>query len=89
MQNIQSKTFDQRFTSYQIVRDRDARTITLHQHDYISEVLEMAQMSTCAPISAPPTIFNHLSHNQAPQNESEATERKRIQSYSGSFDAYR
>jgi hypothetical protein len=68
----------QKFTSYQISRDRDARTITLHQHDYISEVLELAKMTTCSTISAPPSIFNHLSHNQSPQTEAECAEMKRI-----------
>ena len=43
-----------KFTSYQVVRDREAATIILHQHDYVMELLQMANMPTCSTLSAPP-----------------------------------
>ena len=36
-----------RFLMYQVQRDRSKGTIVLHQNDYIREILEMANMSSC------------------------------------------
>lgn len=60
-----------KFTSYQIERDRLEHTITIHQHDYISELISSAQMPLCAPLSAPPTTLNHLSKTMSPQSDIE------------------
>lgn len=38
-----------RYLSYQVSRNRRGKTLVLHQHDYIKEVLDMVNMGCCAP----------------------------------------
>ena len=63
-----------RFLSYQITRDFKNRSITLHQNDYIVEVLEMANMSNCAPANNPGDLYKSLSSLDSPQTEEERVE---------------
>ena len=67
-----------RFTSYQVARNRANRTITLHQHDYIAELLQLVKMPLCVPLSAPPTEINHLSTAMCPTTPSEQQDMARI-----------
>jgi Reverse transcriptase (RNA-dependent DNA polymerase)/Integrase core domain len=53
-----------RFTSYQV--ERDENTLTLFQHDYVAEVLDMARMSDCTPTKSPGEHFKLLSSAGCP-----------------------
>jgi hypothetical protein len=67
-----------RYTSYQLTRDRNARTITLHQYDYISELLQFANMNTCIPLETIPTTLNYLSSKGSPKTDNERDTMRRI-----------
>jgi hypothetical protein len=62
------------FTSYEITRDRKAKTITLHQSKYAQELLDFTNMTDCIPLDAPPLSINDLSKEQCPTTPSEKTE---------------
>ena len=55
-----------KFTSYQVIRNFDQRTITLHQEQYIRELLAFTSMENSIPLSAPPTVINFLSKDDCP-----------------------
>ena len=67
-----------RYTSYQLNRDRESKTLTLHQYDYISELLQFANMGTCIPLDNIPATFNHLSSEDSPKTEKERETMRRI-----------
>lgn len=60
-----------RFLSYQVSRDRKKKTTTLHQQDYIVELLKMANMPDCAPANNPGDLFKTLSAADCPQTPEE------------------
>jgi hypothetical protein len=63
-----------RFLYYQITRDRSAKLITLHQHDFIAELLSLENMSNCAPATSPGDLVSSLSSAQGASTAEELKE---------------
>lgn len=62
------------FLSYEITRDRSARTLTLHQQSYISSILSAAHMDHCAPSKHPGDIYLTISSADSPSTPAEIEE---------------
>jgi hypothetical protein len=56
-----------RFLSYHVLRDRSAKTLTLHQNDYIASTLELANMSDAFTSPSPGDLFTTLSKEDCPK----------------------
>jgi transposase InsO family protein len=67
-----------RFTSYQVTRNRSKRTIILHQHDYINELLQLTQMQNCIPIASLPVSLNFLNKTQCPTTPADKYEMEKV-----------
>jgi hypothetical protein len=59
---------------FEVSRNREERTITLHQHAYVTKILESTNMSLCNPISTPAEAGVSLSASMCPQTDSEKLE---------------
>jgi hypothetical protein len=67
-----------RFTSYQVTRNRSDRTITLHQHDYISELLQLTQMQNAIPMESLPVSLNFLNKTQCPKTADDRYDMEKV-----------
>ena len=47
----------ERYTNYQIIRNRSKKEVILHQHDFIAELLQLTGLSTCNPSKSKGDVF--------------------------------
>ena len=55
----------------QIIRNREAHTISMNQTAYIHQILARFGMSECTPVSTPLAVKHNLSTSQSPKTEEE------------------
>ena len=65
-----------KFIHYQIIRDRQKKTVILHQNDFIVDLLDSANMSNCSPTKTPGDLYLSLSQKDCPKTEEDIEEMK-------------